>query len=70
MTSDPVSISLELIAAVRRHVRLITRLRLGANLFAPAPSRRPGERGRRTLKGKPLPKLSAVAEILGCFVAR
>ena len=41
--------TLELIAAVRRHVRLITRLRLDANLFAPALPRQPGQRGRRSL---------------------
>ena len=52
--------TLELIAAVRRRVRLITRLRLDANLFAPALPRPPGQRGRPALKGKPLPKLSAV----------
>jgi hypothetical protein len=34
--------ALELIAAVRRHVCLITRLRLDASLFEPAPQRRPG----------------------------
>jgi hypothetical protein len=50
--------SLELIAAVRRHVRLITRLRLDANLFASAPPPRPGQRGRRPLKGARLPKLT------------
>jgi hypothetical protein len=52
--------TLELIAAVRRHARLITRLRLDANLFAPAPPRRPGQKGRPALKGKRLPKLRAV----------
>jgi hypothetical protein len=52
--------SLELIAAVRRHVRLITRLRLDANLFAPAPPRRPGQRGRRACKGQRLAKLTEV----------
>jgi hypothetical protein len=51
---------LELIAAVRRHVCLITRLRLDASLCEPAPERRPGQRGRPRLKGKRLPKLSAV----------
>ena len=50
----------ELIAAVRRHVRLITRLRLDANLFAPAPLRRPGQRGPRACKGHRLPKLTDV----------
>src|SRR3954466_6747625 len=52
--------SLELIAAVRRHVRLITRLRLDANLFAPAPPRRPSQRGPRACKGQRLPKLTDV----------
>src|SRR5947208_4903682 len=51
---------LDLIAAVRRHVRLITRLRLDANLFAPAPPRRPSQRGPRACKGHRLPKLTAV----------
>jgi hypothetical protein len=52
--------ALELIAAVRRHVCLITRLRLDASLFEPAPQRRPGQKGRPPLKGKRRPKLSAV----------
>ncbi len=52
--------SLEVIAAVRRHVRLITHLRLDASLFAPAPPRQPGRRGRRPLKGARLPKLAEV----------
>src|SRR3954451_486376 len=51
---------LDLIATVRRHVRLITRLRLDANLFAPAPPRRPSQRGPRACKGHRLPKLTAV----------
>jgi hypothetical protein len=38
--------ALDLIAAVRRHVCLVTRLRLDANLFAPAPARSPGQLGR------------------------
>jgi hypothetical protein len=53
-------VALELIAAVRRHVRLITRLRLDANLFAPPPPRRPGQRGPRACKGQRLPKLTDV----------
>lgn len=52
--------ALELLAAVHRHVCLITRLRLDANLFKPAPSRRRGQRGRPPLTGRRLPKLSAV----------
>ena len=51
--------ALELLAAVRGHVCMITRLRLDANLFRPAPKRRPGQRGRTPLKGRALPKLSA-----------
>jgi len=39
---------------------MITRLRMDANLFRPAPKRRPGQRGRTPLKGRTLPKLSAV----------
>jgi hypothetical protein len=50
--------ALDLIAAVRRHVCLVTRLRLDANLFAPAPARRPGQLGRPPKKGRSLPKLS------------
>jgi hypothetical protein len=37
-------------------------LRLDANLFAPAPKRRPGQRGRTAKKGRPLPKLSKLLE--------
>jgi hypothetical protein len=52
--------ALDLIGAIRRHACLITRPRLDANLFEPAPPRRPGRRGRPPLKGARLPKLSAV----------
>ena len=52
--------ALDLLAAVRSRVCMITRLRLDANLFRPAPIRRPGQRGRTPLKGRALPKLSAV----------
>ena len=44
--------ALDLLAAVRSHVCMITRLRLDANLFWPAPKRRPGQRGRTPLKGR------------------
>ena len=60
IVADSSFAALELIAAVRRHVCLITRLRLDAGLFEPAPERQPNKRGRPRLKGKPLPKLSAV----------
>jgi len=49
-----------LIAALRRHVCLVTRLRIDASLFAPAPPRQPGQMGRPRLKGKRLPGLKAV----------
>lgn len=52
--------ALDLLAAVRGHVRVITRLRLDANLFKPAPARKRNQRGRTPLKGSALPKLSAV----------
>jgi len=52
--------ALDLLAAVRRHVCVITRLRLDANLFKPARRRKPGQRGRPPLKGRALPKLGAV----------
>jgi hypothetical protein len=60
VVADSSFAALEFIAAVRRHVCLITRLRLDASLFEPAPERQPGQRGRPRLKGKRLPKLSAV----------
>jgi hypothetical protein len=39
-------------------VTVITRLRLDAALYRPAPARRPGQRGRSRLKGPRLPTLS------------
>src|SRR3954468_16819035 len=52
--------ALDLLNAVRRHVCVITRLRLDASLYKPAPARKPGQRGRTPLKGRVLPKLSSV----------
>ena len=40
-------------------VAVITRLRLDAALYAPAPARRPGQRGRPRVKGARLPTLAA-----------
>ncbi len=40
----------------------ITRLRLDAALYEPAPARHPGQTGRPRLKGERLPNLLAVAE--------
>jgi len=55
VVADSSFAALELIAAVRRHVTLITRLRLDASLFEPAPKRRPNQKGRPRLKAKPSP---------------
>ena len=43
--------------SLREPVTLITRLRLDAALYAPAPPRQPGQMGRPRLKGPRLPKL-------------
>jgi len=56
MVADTAFAAIELLAAIRRHVGVVTRLRLDANLFAAAPPKRPG-RGRPPIKGKRLPKL-------------
>jgi hypothetical protein len=57
---DGAGAALKLLAAVRHHVCMVSRLRLDANLFRPAPRRRRGQRGRPAVKGQRLPKLSAV----------
>ena len=48
--------------SLSRPVTFITRLRLDAALYKPAPPRRPGQRGKPRLKGERLPNLSVVAE--------
>src|SRR5512134_2394319 len=60
IVADSSFAALDLIAAVRHHVCLVTRLRLDANLFAPTPARQPGQLGRPPLKGARLPKLAEV----------
>jgi hypothetical protein len=53
--------ALELLAWCARQARpltVISRLRLDAALYAPAPARRPGQSGRRRLKGERLRKLT------------
>ena len=52
--------AIELLASVREHVTVITRLRLDAALYEPAPPRRPGQRGRSRKKGARLPTLDEV----------
>jgi hypothetical protein len=53
--------AIELLAAVRQVATVITRLRLDARLFAPAPPRRPRQMGRPRLVGRRLPSLAARA---------
>jgi hypothetical protein len=48
--------------SLRRPITFITRLRLDAALYEPAPPRYPGQIGRPRLKGERLPNLSAVLE--------
>ena len=54
--------ALELLAAVRGHVCVITRRRLDAALYKPAPPRQKGKRGRSRLKGDRLPSLNSVLD--------
>jgi hypothetical protein len=57
--------SLELLDRCRKlsnPITFITRLRLDAALYEPAPPRYPGQIGRPRLKGERLPNLSVVAE--------
>lgn len=56
---------LELLAAVREQLTFITRLRLDAALYEPAPARIPGRPGRNRKKGKRLPTLQQVVEDAG-----
>jgi hypothetical protein len=49
---------------LRKPITFLSRLRLDAALYEPAPPRRPGQRGRPRLKGERLPNLSEVAEDL------
>src|ERR687894_429572 len=48
--------------SLRNPITFITRLRLDAALYEPAPPRRPGQIGRPRIKGKRLPNLSEAAE--------
>ncbi len=47
---------------LRKPLTFVTRLRLDAALYDPAPPRTPGQRGGPRLEGERLPNLSAVAE--------
>jgi DDE superfamily endonuclease len=63
--ADRAYASLKLLSRCRslsKPVTFVSRLRLDAALYEPAPVRHPGQRGRPRLKGERLPNLSAVAE--------
>jgi len=59
LVGDTAFAAIKFLAAVRGYVSVVTRLRLDASLYAPAPPQRPG-RGRPPVKRKRLPKLSQV----------
>jgi hypothetical protein len=63
--ADRAYASLKLLDHCRRlcdPITFVTRLRLDAALYEPAPPRRPHQIGRPRIKGESLPNLSAVAE--------
>jgi hypothetical protein len=57
VVADSSFAALELLGAVRRHLTVITRLRLDAALYEPPPPCRPGQNGRPRRKGRRLPTL-------------
>ena len=64
IVGDTAFAAIDFLGAVRNYVSVVTRLRLDANLYAPAPPRRPG-RGRPAVKGKRLPTLTQVLHDAG-----
>src|SRR5262245_12132390 len=61
VAADSSFAALELLSAVRDAVTMVTRLRLDAALYEPAPARYAGQMGRPRKKGKRLPTLEHVA---------
>jgi hypothetical protein len=59
LVADSAFAAIEFLAAVGKHVCVVTRLRLDANLFDFPPHQRKG-RGRPPIKGKRLKKLAAI----------
>lgn len=59
VVADSSFAALELLGAVRQHMCVITRLRLDAALYDPAPVRLPGAKGRPRCKGARQPTLQA-----------
>jgi hypothetical protein len=62
VVADSSFAAIELLAAVRNKVRMITRLRLDAALYGPAPPRARGTQGKPCRKGARLPTPHAVVE--------
>jgi len=62
VTADSSFAALELLAAVRESVTVVTRLRLDAALYEPRAPRRAGQVGRPRKTGRRLPTLRAVAD--------
>jgi hypothetical protein len=62
IVADSSFAALELLDAVRREVAMITRLRLDAALYEPAPERTARQQGRARLKEARLPTLAAVVK--------
>lgn len=60
VTADSSFSAIEFLAAVGKHVTVVTRLRLDAALYKPAPPRVPGTMGRPRKKGARLPSLNEV----------
>ncbi|WP_454774736.1 IS701 family transposase [Janthinobacterium tructae] len=60
VVADSSFAALNLLAAVRVQLCVVTRLRLNAALYDPAPARTPDTRGRRPLKGARQPTLKEV----------
>lgn len=60
VVADSSFAAIELLDAVREAVTLVTRLRLDAALYTPAPDRQPRRMGRPRKKGARLPTLKAV----------
>ncbi len=61
VVADSEYAALDFLAAAGQAATIITRLRLDARLFAPAPPRRPGQMGRPRVVGKRLPSLATRA---------
>jgi hypothetical protein len=61
IVADSEFAALDFLGTVRRHATVITRLRLDAAPYAPAPECLPGQLGRKRLKGE---RLTALGEVL------